>query len=447
MNNQSTGKSSGNSTLRLVHLSDIHFSRPSSHGFDPDEDLRNEVARDIEGFAKKLGAMHALLVSGDVAFSGKKSEYNVASKWLDHICASSGCPIDSVYVCPGNHDIDQDVVRANSLLQDSHDVIRAKATSYERDATLKRRLEEPDARNMFYAPMREFNEFAARYECSFFADADSYAWDRPLTLNDGSTLCIRGLNSALLSGLSDNLGTLFLGSRAYTMQRHAGVEYLTMCHHPPNWLLDGREVSASLDDRSRIQLFGHEHDQRIIPGRDNVKLFAGSVNPHRREDNWRPGYNILEVSVRSENGIRKLLVNVHAREWTVRPPTQFRAYEDRNNNPIHTTEILLDDWQPNLASIETRMATKDPQASSSSAQTVVEKPSETVPMPMRQIVNRFFRLSVSKKAEIAGHLGLVADEDSTLPDVQRYKLAILRAKERSLMDKLTKMILEAQEGE
>lgn len=426
--------------LRLVHLSDIHFNRQfEGPGFDPDEDLRDQLASDLKTFVKSHGKVNALLVSGDVAYSGQKAEYDNASGWLDRLCEAGGCLPDAVYVAPGNHDVDQGLIRANSLLQDAHDAIRGKATAYDRDAALLRRLEEPDARTLFYAPLREFNEFAARYECSFFADADSYAWEHPLIFDDGSMLKIRGMNSAILSGLSDTIGRLFLGSHACTLPQRAGVEYLTLCHHPPNWLLDGKDVGAALDDRAKIQLFGHEHDQRIDFHRDTANLYAGAVNPRRDEQNWRPGYNILELSVQTVGGRRKLMIDVHAREWQNTVPRQFRAIEDRGNKPVHHHEIVLDDWESSRSDTTART---EPLTSSESQPTA---PGQVVPtMTPREVVHRFFKLSISKKSEILGQLDLLAESDRALPDVEKSKRALLRAKERGLLDKLIELIVKAE---
>ncbi len=430
--------------LRLAHFSDIHFNRLTGEiGFDPDEDLRGEIRRDLEVQVATLGKLDAVLVSGDVAYAGKKEEYQIAIRWLDELCAAGRCERDAVYVVPGNHDVDQDIIRANPLLQDAHDSIRGKLTDYDRDTALRRRLEEPYSRNLFYAPLREFNEFAGLYGCSFFADADSYAWNHALDLNDGSRLFIRGLNSALLSGLSDAEETLFLGSRAWTIPRYAGVEYLTLWHHPPNWLKDGKDMESMLDDRARIQLFGHEHDQRVVPFRDQMKLFAGAVNPRRDEPRWRPGYNIIEITVLGGPESRKMSIDVHAREWQVTLPRQFRATLDRRGNPIYHLEIPLDPWQPPDRAPEGPMKSDAAPSPISTGSTPTTVP-DSAKMSPRELVNRFFRLSISKKSEILGHLDLIVDADRSLPDVERYKRAILRAKERNLLQDLANQVIRAE---
>jgi len=65
-------------------------------------------------------------------------------------------------------------------------------------------------------------------------------------------------------------------------------------------------------------------------------------------------------------------------------------------------------------------------------------------MSPRELVNRFFRLSISKKSEILGHLDLIVDADRSLPDVERYKRAILRAKERNLLQDLANQVIRAE---
>ena len=98
--------------LRFVHLSDIHFSNKAVNvGFNPDRVLREAVVADIKKQREKLGPMTAILVSGDIAYAGKKDEYEDAAKWLDEITLAAGCGLTDVWLCPGNHDIDQAVIK------------------------------------------------------------------------------------------------------------------------------------------------------------------------------------------------------------------------------------------------------------------------------------------------------------------------------------------------
>ena len=239
--------------IRLIHLSDIHFSRPSGFGFDPDAALRNELVNDTQRVLEELGgAANAIIVSGDIAYSGQKREYDDVAKWLDTLCTRVGCSQDAVYVCPGNHDINRSVLQDNILLTDAQVAVRAAPSGAARNEALRKRLTDTSAQSLFFSPLSEFNEFAVRYECSFFANKESYAWTHDLKLGDGSVLRLLGLNSVLLSGSNDQPGTLFLGENAYSIPSQPGIEYLTICHHPPNWLLDMSEFDNVLSTRASV---------------------------------------------------------------------------------------------------------------------------------------------------------------------------------------------------
>lgn len=424
---------------RFIHLSDIHFNnRTAAFGFDPDVELRNAVKRDITYMRDQLGNADGILVSGDIAFAGKREEFENAARWLDEVCLAAGCGTEAVFLCPGNHDVDRSVIENNPLIQDGHDAVRRATNLYQQDKALAARLVQPDARALFYSPVTAYNEFAARYQSSFFADATTYVWEHDFSLNDGSTLRLRGLNTALLSGLADVERALFLGSRAWTLPKHSGVEYLIMAHHPPSWLADGKEAERAFEGTARIHLFGHEHEQRVVPGRDWIKLFAGSINPHRAEPNWRPGYNVIDVWV-EQNVSRLLKVEVHAREWQGMPP-QFRAVEDVGHNLVFHVDIRL----PDLPAAKREVlelpcqseGLPEPEKDSALTEAAMIDPQHR----FRLVVFRFFRLSLSKKNEIVGHMRLAEESDSRLTDVERFKLSLVRARERELMDEFEAMI-------
>lgn len=423
-------------TTRFIHLSDIHFNFSAPEfGTSPDEDVRNELVRDIQRQVAGSGVAHAILVSGDLAYAGKKSEYETAASWLDAVCDAAGCARSSVLVCPGNHDVDQSVIRKSSLIRDAQDAIRRGNTLHDHQEALDQRLSEPDAVRMLFAPLAEFNEFAARYDCIFYS-GDNFFWERDFTLNDGSVLRVRGLNTALLSGLSDRPASLMLGARASTMLQHTGVEYLIMAHHPPSWLLDQSDARRSFDARTRLQLFGHEHDARCDMGVEHVRLFAGSVNPHRGEQGWSPGYNIIDVAVIGSDTGRQLCIDVRVREWTNSPLT-FRAQMDRSGQEVRSVHIPLQPWSP------------PPQVSPPHAAVPVVVPVAPAPparseMDVRDGVHRFFRLSASQKSEIIGRLGLANDEDRDFPDFERYKRALARANHAGRWPQVVDLIQELE---
>ena len=68
--------------IRLLHLSDIHFQAGSTWDSKPVlRELTDWVGKEAdEGMSPDL-----VVITGDLAFSGKQSEYQLARAWLDEL--------------------------------------------------------------------------------------------------------------------------------------------------------------------------------------------------------------------------------------------------------------------------------------------------------------------------------------------------------------------------
>ncbi len=62
----------------------------------------------------------------------------------------------------------------------------------------------------------------------------------------------------------------------------------------------------------------------------------------------------------------------------------------------------------------------------------------------RHLIDRFWDLDASDRREIALELGLISDGEVDLPEQQRYDVALIRASERNLLDRLEKLIEERE---
>jgi 3',5'-cyclic AMP phosphodiesterase CpdA len=49
-----------------------------------------------------------ILLTGDLAYSGKAGEYAPVARFVETLCEASDVPLDRTYCVPGNHDIDRD---------------------------------------------------------------------------------------------------------------------------------------------------------------------------------------------------------------------------------------------------------------------------------------------------------------------------------------------------
>lgn len=92
--------------LRWLHLSDLHFS--SDERWERRTVLQSllRLCKD-ELVAKGLGP-HLVLVTGDVASSGKPVEYEQAEAFFHELMDTLGLKArDHLFIVPGNHDVDR----------------------------------------------------------------------------------------------------------------------------------------------------------------------------------------------------------------------------------------------------------------------------------------------------------------------------------------------------
>lgn len=62
---------------------------------------------------------------------------------------------------------------------------------------------------------------------------------------------------------------------------------------------------------------------------------------------------------------------------------------------------------------------------------------------LRDISIRFFKLTLSQKAAIAGKLNLLEEEDANQPDFERFRRAFMRARDRGLVERLDREVKAA----
>jgi len=420
------------SALVFLHLSDIHFRKNAGTTYDQFKDLRNELELDLKTFSNEnFERLEGIFVTGDIAFSGIADEYEIAFTWLKHISEMLDLsPAEKVKVIPGNHDIHRDTIRESKTLQGYHRDLRNAGESL--NDTLVGFLEsDKEARRILYKPLQAYVDFAARFQCNISADRPF--WEDPHTLNDGSKLIVRGMNSTLISDEHDTDAShkLVVGNHQLEMTRQDGVEYMSLCHHPPPWLLDQDEAENLLTDRARIQLFGHKHKHRLVSIENSVRLVAGAMQPDKREPLWQPRYNFVAIEVlRNGADQRSMQVTVY--------PRVFDGLHFGPTDAVGVSKIYnlsLEPWSQNPAS------------------TVAVPPDEpVVPTisvsteggldmgPGRRLTYRFLSLPYHERLKIVQQLNLVRPDDEGLRDSELYPRYFARASERKHLHELWNLI-------
>ena len=315
------------STMRrtYIHLSDLHFGQERGSDLHLHRDVRERLVDDAGKLAAKEagGEMDGILVSGDIAFSGKEGQYLEARKWLADLTEAIGCGDENVVVVPGNHDVNRDEITAgceallDRILEDGEE-------------ELELYLQDPLDREVLYRRFKSYRAFAEGYACPIDTES-GYAVDRRVEIGPGRYLRLIGVNSALVcSRADDEKGRLLLGARQRTFPQGCGEELVVLSHHPLDWLRDSADTSRFVRARARVFMSGHTHSPSSAVERDGkhgdiIFISAGAAVPPREETGYEYTYNKLVFDWDPESD--GLLIDIEARTWSAEA-TRFAADVD-----------------------------------------------------------------------------------------------------------------------
>ncbi|MCE9635840.1 MAG: metallophosphoesterase [Planctomycetes bacterium] len=422
--------------LVLVHLSDIHFTRASGVSVhDLDTNVRNELVLDATKVAKQIGPVTGVLVTGDIAFSGSEVEFEHAANWLRDLCRAIGCREESVWVVPGNHDVDRQKTK-RKLTRMLHAGVRDDGSDVDKE--LREIFSDAQSAAALLEPLTDYNKFAGRFGCSI--SAEKHYWERDLALACGTAVRLRGLTSALVSNDEDKRTRLVLGAAQAAVERDPGVLHMTLCHHPPDWLRDHDDVEDHLKSKVHIQLFGHKHSQRLDEINGKVRLVAGAMHPERGEGGWLPTYNFLELSRRDSDRIG---LRVYQRQWN-QPDTSFVARHDSINGKDHREFLFSGLPEPtktephSTVPHEAKGLAVAASAPSPVAATAVTEKDDAMPPPNheRRLAYRFLSMPFRHQITVAKNLDVLTDADRALSDEALLCVLVKRAAEKGLLGKL-----------
>ena len=416
--------------LNLLHLSDIHFQyRLDGTVHDLDHDVRNELAIDLQQVVKLSGGINAIVVTGDVAFSGKPADYDVAKAWLSSLCKRIGCDADHVWVVPGNHDIDR--ARLTPLVRTVQNSIQT-AAPRNLDRQIRQFIhEDPTGAAVLERPLSAYYKFSSIYGCKPKPGNLSWTYDLPLGM--GYTLRLVGLNSALLSNGDDDKTTrpLVVGQAQLGLPRQSGRVYASLCHHPVSWLKDGETVHTKLCSRASLQLFGHVHERALRQLDSSLIVQAGALHPDRATDGpWRPTYNVLTLQLNESAVGHHLSVTAYPRVWS----THHRFSPDPTLDQRQSQRFtLMLDNAIRLSTVTDRLPAQDhatlvaaalPNAATDTQQVT------NMADPVRQLAYAFLTLPYSTQLRIANKLFLLEDADAGLDCAGLFEHIYQRARDR-----------------
>lgn len=430
--------------LSFIHLSDIHFVKSSNDPSDIDKDLREAIITDLEiNGRENLENVAGILVTGDIAFSGNRKEYEIAKDYLNRVCDVFHISPSDVYCVPGNHDVNQAIVNGSDLIFAAQNAVDEESTIDDADKTFSRYISDNNF-NALFKPIDAYNEFAKRFECDI--SSNNIFWQKDFVLEDNLKLRIVGINSTFLSNRTDHQKDkpdrlMYIG-QAQIPCYETDVVTLLMCHHPPQCWKFRDDILQRINKRADIQLYGHMHSQSVEIMDENATLYSGAVHPTRTVD-WLPRYNWITISSKTENDERILKVEIYPRCLTA----------DRNSFAMDSTcpqgenhishEINIDRKRKAALKDRKKEALVKNDVDLCTKSISVTETSE--PIDERKIIYDFYEIPWIDQIDILTQLSLITKETSTMLDSKMIGDAINRAKEQDKLFELHKKILNKME--
>lgn len=440
--------------LRIVHVSDIHFHN-DGHGWDANMDQRAELIRDLQAQVAAGGPVDAVLVGGDIAFSGQPHEYRIAEAWLTQLVGvCGGIGMDRVWTVPGNHDVDRDVVAACMGAKVFREQLRSLDHAEAVDEYLRERLTVDPGAEAYFEPLRAYNEFARQFMCHSAPKTPHWVEDKTLFL-DGQPVHVTGLNSSMnCDGStidrdyrdSDGRRHLVLGTLQCQLSRENDPIHIVIAHHPPAWIRDWNIVEPYLR-RGHLWIFGHEHAYQSAQDVEGgtIQLSGGAVGPERdaagEQDPYVPAYLLLTLEFDDAGDLK---VHVQPRYWSM-SATQFVEHPAGTQNFVVRRTPVVPSAEPPRIFHKPDPTTKEPPvipaasaspiADASTGGAIDSTEPETV--SPRELARRFGALPPTKRLSIGLALNVLDEADlaaGTHSDLDR--LILSRVGERGLVQQL-----------
>ena len=311
---------------QILHISDLHLSE--SNSFDHQIKLSSLIERIEDDRAMRGLSPELIMITGDLAYSGKRSEYDLVSSFLDNLRTATGLDTSHLFVVPGNHDVDLD----------AYGLSEVPFNSYSSVEKLNKELCDTAARKRLMRGQEAYFKFVTSY-CPHLKGIENglvpFVYSH--TTQCEKRMSIIGLNSAWMFRRDSQKQQIAIGEyqveRAIKKMRDAGAFDLSlvMVHHPMDWLWPNDiERCKKFFDHS-ILLTGHIHRTRTFWHRgahiDYLSLQTGATY----QDENRTGSQFHYITL----DWNSLEVRVDYRKWNY-DTNRWHAHCELGNDGIKT---------------------------------------------------------------------------------------------------------------
>ena len=244
----------------IIHFSDIHVKSSSDFIVQNKKAVAQACKATIVNCTKVL-----VIVTGDLAFSGKSDEYNVVYDFLkyieDEIRSSTYVNTYEYILVPGNHDCDFNEL--DSVTRRVRDSIKG--------------LDEESDMDVISCCLKPQNAFWNFYnKLQGVGDAcPQVSYSKTSLLTSSQSIHFNCYNSSLLSEKDEASGTLIIPENffipIYTNKKKEDI-VISLFHHNTSWLSPNtnnnnkKKFEQHIIQTSNIVMCGHEHsaDKKLI---------------------------------------------------------------------------------------------------------------------------------------------------------------------------------------
>ncbi len=323
--------------ITWLHISDLHFNTKNTYD---EKIVLGELLKDITNCIQENDLQpDFIVVTGDISFSSKPEEYSLATNFFDDLLKTANIPKNCLYIIPGNHDIDRNVLTPLSLaaseaLTDQSKTNESLGNERERSFILER--------------FHNYRDFINNYfgDKGIHFDDDNYFYIENIELA-GLKIGVLGLNSSWLSSSNADYGKLQLGEKQIrkALDESKDVDFrMALIHHPFEWFreFERGHVDAQLMDNCDFILHGHMHRQSILelktPDSNAVIIPAGTSYKSR---SYRNSYNFVQLDLEKQIGtiFFRTYSNDRGGFWT-HDVTSFRNLKDDGTYPFQLPHHL-----------------------------------------------------------------------------------------------------------
>lgn len=285
-----SGKGTNTVTVLLLHLTDIHIASERDAILGKSENIAAALNSSVP-----TAELIVIVVSGDIAFSGKAEEYAAAEKMLKSLISSlqaeARCPV-KIVLSPGNHDCDfslGDASRNNNI-----------AAIAKQNSSI-----DPSVIESCISVQREFFEFRKRMEEGNNASDDGL-WRTVEFVVGNKKLQFDLLNVSWVSKMKEDKNLVFpIGS--YTGKEQTNADFrLVVLHHPMNWYspVIYRPFRKFVRKIASLVITGHEHEGNVglIDEQESKEsaYIEGCVLQKSRTDLGGTGFFLVAIDLAAE---------------------------------------------------------------------------------------------------------------------------------------------------